>query len=188
MTAHEVDNAAKRIGELTSQSIEDAVLAAVTFGLALAATWYRPSLAMPLTIGALAMTLLAGRAFVAKFLLVDELAADRDAYCISAVSDFGARAASIEHRRVVAATVRVALAGSAAGVTGRPAAARTELEQLIRALEDESIDWEPQTVVALEHWLDDPNDAFRDPMAPAVLIRSRVRSVLAEIEAHQFDQ
>lgn len=156
--------------------MEDSVLAATAFGLALAATQYRPSLAMPLTLGAIAMVFLAGRAFVRRFLLVDELAADLDTYGIPAVKDFGLRAVSIEHRRVVACTVRAAL------VDERLETAWPELEQLIRALENESVEWEPQVVVALDHWLADPDGSFRDPATRAVELRSRVRSVLAGLD------
>lgn len=179
MTANDIDDAAKRLGELKSTTLEDALLGALAFGLALAATWYRPSLAMPLAIGALVMAVLAGRAFVRRFVLVEDLAADRDAYRIPAVRSFGLKAASVEHRRVVAATVRVALAGAAAD---RMEPARAELEQLVRALEDESVDWDPQSVVVLDHWLADPKESFRDPAASAVELRSHVRSVLAELD------
>ena len=170
MTAHEIDDAAKRIGELGSRAAQDGALAAVAFGLALAATWYRPSLALPLALGAMAMTFLAGFAFVKRFLLVDELADDPDAYSIRAVRDFGARAASIEHRRELARIVRAA-------------PAQPELQRLIQALESERIDWDPQTVVALEHWLLDPSEAFRDPDIRSEELRSRIRNVLAALDA-----
>jgi len=88
ITAHEVDRAAKQLGELKSQTVEDAVLAVVSFGLALAASWYLPSLAIPLTVGAMVMTILAGRAFVKRFWLIEDLAADDDAYRIPAVHDY----------------------------------------------------------------------------------------------------
>jgi len=176
MTAHEIDDAAKRLGELKSATVEDAALAAVAFGLALAAAWYGHPLAAPLALGAMAMTFLAVRAFVKRFVLVDELAADEDAYRIPAVRDFGTRAASLQHRRVLAANVRASLAGD-----DRLEPARPDLEQLVRALEVGSTRWEPQAVVRLEHWLQDPHGSFRDPELPAVELRSHVRSVLASL-------
>lgn len=183
MTAHDVDDAARRLGELKAQSIEDSVLAAVAFGLALAAAQYQRSLAMPLALGAIAMAFLAGRAFVKRFLLVDELAADHDAYRIPAVRDFGVRAASIEHRRQLAGTVRAVLLGPTGDVGDRLAAARPELEALICALEAESTCWEPQAVVALDHWLSDPGGSFRDVTVSAAELRSRLRNVLASVES-----
>ena len=160
MTARDVDDAAKRLGELKAQAIEDAALAAAAFALALAATQYRPTLAMPLALGAIAMVVLAGRAFVRRFLLVDELAAEPAAYCIPAVHEFGERAASIEHRRVLASTVRAVFDGE------------PEVERLVRALEDESASWEPQTVVALDHWLAESPEE----------LGSRARSILARLD------
>jgi len=179
MTAHEIDGAARRLGELRSQTLEDAVLAAACFGLALGATWYRPSLAIPLTVGAMVMAVLACRAFVKRFWLVEELAVDRDAYRIPAVHDFGLRTASLEHRREIAQTVRRALVGSAGEAAERMEVAGPDLVLLIAALENEKVDWEPQAVVALDQWLADPAGSFRDPSLPAVEMRSRVRSVLA---------
>ena len=179
MTAHEVDDAARRVRELTSTTVEDSALAVLAFGLALAATWYRPTLAVPLAIGALAMTALAGRALVIRFLLVDELAEQREAYGIPAVQHFGRRAASVEHRREVARTIRGVLA---APVGRRMEPARRDLERLAAALEDRSTDWDPSAVVALEHWLSDPKESFRDPAASAIELRSRVRSILAGLD------
>ncbi len=179
MTAHEIDDAARRVRELTSTTLEDSALAVVAFGLALAATWYRPSLAVPLAIGALVMTALAGRALVGRFLLVDELAEQREAYDIPAVQHFGLRAASVQHRREVARTIRGALA---APVGRRLEPARPDLERLAAALEDESADWHPEAVVVLEHWLADPKESFRDPAASPIELRSRVRSILAGLD------
>jgi hypothetical protein len=174
MTAHEVDRAARQLHDLRSQTLEGSGLAALAFGLALTASWLEPSLAVPLTVGAFAMTFLAARAYVRRFLLVDDLAVDRDAYVIPAVQEFGRRAASIEHRRQIAHGVRAAL-----GSGERLTSVRPELEQLIAALEDATVQWDPLAVVALDHLIADPYGSFRDASAPVVEIRHRVRSVLA---------
>ena len=182
MTAREIDEAGKRLHELKEQMLEDAVLAAGAFGLAFAATQYRAALAMPLTVGAMAMLFLGTRAYIRRFLLIDELADDQDAYCLSAVRAFGVRSASIEHRREIARWVRSALAGSTGTVGERLAAAKSELEQLVAALEDESVRWEPQLVVAVDHWVSDPDGSFRDVSVPAIELQARVRTLLAGLE------
>lgn len=188
MTAHEIDRAAKRLGELRSQMLEDAVLAVACFGLALAATWYRPSLAVPLTIGAMAMTVLACRAFVRRSFLVEDIAADRDADRIPAVHDFCLRAASIQHRRETARILRGAVVGSTGRTAERMELAGPDLVVLIAALENEGIEWDPQTVVALDQWIADPEGSFRDVSIPAVEMRSRVRSVLAGLSVSRGTQ
>ena len=182
MTSREIDQAATRLRELKQEMLGDGLLAACALGLALGATWYRPSLAVPLTVGALAMTFLGTRAYVRRFLIVDELADDRDAYCIPAIRGFGRRAASVAHRRELARRVRAALEGSTGAVGGRFSAARPDLEHLISALEDEKVEWEPQAVVLLDHWLSDPDGSFRNSSLPAAEIRSRISSLLPGVE------
>jgi len=188
MTAHEIDGAAKRLGDLRNQTVEDSVLAALSFGLALAATWYRPSLAIPLTAGAMVMTALACRAFVKRFWLVEELAVDGDAYRIPAVHDFALRTASLQHRREIARIVRGALVGSTGEIAERMELAGPDLVLLIAALENETVAWDPQTVVTLDQWLADPEGSFRDVSVPAVEMRSRVRSILAGLGSVQAPQ
>jgi hypothetical protein len=185
MTAQEVDQAARELHGLRGQTLEDSGLAIVAFGLALTASWLKPSLAMPLTIGAFAMAFLAVRAHIRRFFLVEDLAADRDAYLIPAVQEFGLRAASIDHRRQIAHAVRGALLGSTGETGERLAAVRPELEQLIAALEDESAHWDPLTAVALDHWIADFDGSFRDVSAPAAEIRCRVRSILTRLDSDQ---
>jgi hypothetical protein len=182
MTARQVDQAAKRLRDLRAQTVADLVLAAGAFGLALTASRLWPDLAMPLLIGAIGVAFLGMRALVRRTFLVEDLAVDREAYVIPDVREFGLRAASPEHRRLLARSVRAALTESSSEVSARLAAVRDELEQLIAALEDDRLGWEPRAAVTLERWLSDPAGSFRDPSVPVVELRSRLRSILADAQ------
>ena len=177
MNARQVDDAAGRIHELGVETAGDIALAVVATGLALAATQLLPALAMPFLVGAIAVGFLGVRAFVRRTFLVEDLAAEPDAYSIHAVRSYGLRAATCEHRHALARTIR-AEAGEP-----RLAPVHVELEQLVGVLEDDRRRLDPCTLVALEQWLRDPGGSFRDPEAPAVEQRPRLRHFLAELDA-----
>jgi hypothetical protein len=182
MTARQVDQAARRLRELRAQTVTDLVLAVAAFALALTASRLIPALAVPLLIGATGIAFLGIRALVRHTFLVEDLAVDREAYAIPDVCEFGRRAASPEHRQELARSVRVALTDSTHEVGARLTAVRAELEQLIAALEDDSLRWKPQAAVTLERWLNNPAGSFRDPSVPVVELRSRLRSILVDLQ------
>ncbi len=182
MTTRQVDEAAERLHELRAQVVADLVLAAAAFGLALAASRLWPDLALPLLVGAIGVAFLGMRALVRRTFLVEDLAVERDAYAIPDVCEFGRRAASPEHRRELAHSVRVALTESSYEEGARLIAVREELEQLIAALQDDRLRWEPQAAVTLGHWLTDPTGSFRDPSVPVLELRSRLRGILTQLQ------
>jgi hypothetical protein len=183
MNARQIDEARSAVHDLGVQSIEDIALAVVATGLALTATQVRPELAVPFLLGAIGVGFLGVRALVRRMFLVEELAGDRDAYAIPAVRHFGLRAATLEHRRVLAHSIRAAMVESSLEIAARLESVRVELDQLVAVLEDDRRALDPYLLVGLERWLNDPGGTFRNPSVPAVELRSWLRSILARIEA-----
>jgi hypothetical protein len=177
MNARQVDDAASRLHELGVESAEDIALAVIVTGLALVATQLLPALATPFLVGAIAVGFLGVRAYVRRTFLVEDLAAEPDAYAISAVRSYGRRATTAEHRHALARTIRVE------AMDQRLAPVRGELDRLARLLVDGDRQLDPCTLVALEQWLRDPGGSFRDLEAPATELRGRLRRFVAELEA-----
>jgi hypothetical protein len=182
VNARQVDEASTRLRDLRIQSFEELLVALLATGLALAATQFRPVLALPLLLGAIGVGFLGIRALVRRTFLVEELSADRDAYAIPEVRRYGLRAAELSHRRLLARSIRVALAESTLDVAAHLRGARAELDRLAAVLEDERFDLPPYEVVNLEHWLADPYGSFRNPAVPVPELRSRLRCILASFD------
>jgi hypothetical protein len=182
MNARQLDEATTRLHDLRAQSVGDFVLAVAATGLALTATQLRPVLAIPFLVGAVGVGFLGVQAYVRRIFLVEELADDRDAYAIPAVRRFGERAMTLGHRHRLAQSIRVAMTDSSAEMTARLQMVRVELDQLVAVLEDEQRSLEPYSLVALEHWLNDPGGSFRNPLVPAVELRSRLRRVIVDFD------
>ena len=85
MYARAVDDAGTRLRELRRDEWHDLALAGVALALAIGATAYAPSLALPLLIGGLAVGALGIRALWRRWDLVDRLADEPDAYAIAEV-------------------------------------------------------------------------------------------------------
>jgi hypothetical protein len=100
MYARAVDEAELRLRELRHEKWLDLALAAVVFGLALAATQIRPSLAMPLFLGGVFAWALGIRALYRHWDLLDRLADERDAFLIPEVASYASRHATSERRHV----------------------------------------------------------------------------------------
>jgi hypothetical protein len=188
MTAREVDDAAEQLRELRRHSVEDLVLAGAASGLAVTASRLWPSLALPLLVGAIAVAFLGLCAYVRRFLLVEDLALDGDAYCIRAVREFGLRAASPRHRRELASTLRTVLTETTCGRADRLRGVRPEIERLIADLEQDDVHWEPRAAVALERCMYDAQGSLRDLSVPVSELRTRLRSILAEVEGPAEEQ
>jgi hypothetical protein len=182
MTARQIDEAAKRLHDLRLESVEDLALAGGAFTLALTATRLAPSLAVPLLVGAMAVTFLGIRALVRRWFLVEDLAVERDAYAIGAVRRYGERVSSPERRRLLADSLRAILEGSSADVAVRVAAVRPELKELIAALEDPRRTPEPEAVVTIERWLHVSPQPLHDSEVPVDQLRSRLRSLLVDFD------
>jgi len=74
-----VEQTTARLRDLRHEEWEDLGLAAVALGLAVASTRIRPTLAVPLLVGGIAVGVLAMRAFWRRWELLDRLVLDRDA-------------------------------------------------------------------------------------------------------------
>lgn len=98
MTARQLDEATARLRQLRRDAVEQLSLAAVAFGLALAATQLLVPLALPLLAGGMAATALGIRAIVRRDFLLDDLAAERDAHVIAEVGSHARRRATREQR------------------------------------------------------------------------------------------
>src|SRR5947209_4426786 len=150
MDAREVERAETRLHELELESWGDLALAGVAFGAAFAGTWLLPDAAAPLLVGGLGVTALGVRALIRRSLLLEDLAADPDTYTIEDVRKLASKAASVDHRRALAASIHSELDGSPCGPAERVETNRDLLEEIGVALEDELLPLDPAAAVALD--------------------------------------
>jgi hypothetical protein len=182
MTARQVEDGATRLRELRVEACADLGLAAAAFGLALTASQVRPLLAGPLATGALAMTFLGMRAVVRRQFLVEDLAGEPQAYELPDVLRLGARAASLENRRLLAGSLRALADGTTAEVAERVALVRPELDKLVAALEDGRHPLRPAAAVAVERGVRECVAQLYAPSLPATEVRCRLRRLLGSFE------
>jgi len=173
MTARQIDDAATKLRRLQFETVEDLGLAGVAFALALLASRLHPTLALPLLAGATTVTFLGVRALVRRSFLLEDLAAEPDAYAIADVRRFGARVATAQHRRLLVRTVRLALDEP----SDRLSALRPELEELAAALEDDRLS--PPDAVAADRLVRGCPAPLRDESVPVSEVRSHLRRLLA---------
>ena len=164
MVARDVEFLGRRLHELNERTVEELGLAGFAFAFALVATQLRRDLAIPLLVGALVLTALGLTAFVRRRLLVEDAAADRDAYQLDVVRQYACRMACPEQRRMQAAQIRRVLAARRRGVD------RAQLKRLVRDLEREDLELDPACAVTLDRLL-------HDPTVPADEFRSRLLQV-----------
>jgi hypothetical protein len=180
MNARAVERAETQLHELSVQAVEGIALGAVSFGAALAGTRFLPEAAAPLLVGGMGVSFLGVRALVRRYLLLEDLALDRDAYSIAAVRSLAQRSASPENRRRLAASIRGALDATSYGVNERVEANRELLEELVAALEDERLALDPAASVTLDRLLTDGSTScLYDSVVPADELRSRLRRVVS---------
>jgi hypothetical protein len=160
MTAQTINEAEHRLRELRQDEWSDLGLAALATGLALAASFLHPQLALPLFIGALASSVLAGRAFFRRLELSDRLLLDRDAYAITEIRRRGEDMASMKNRRALAQTVRARLT-PVMGYSRPPrvAAAADELVSLASELDDDRLSLEPPCAFRCHQLVDNYADS-----------------------------
>jgi len=179
MNARAVEHAQLELHELKVQSVEDLALAAVALATALAGTRLLPAAAVPLLFGGIGVAFLGVRALVRRYLLLEDLVADRDAYAIADVYRLAVWTASPQRRHQLAVSLRCALGGSSYGVNERVETNRDLLEELVRALEDYRLALDPAAAVALDRLLTDGSARpLYDSAVPADELRSRLRQVL----------
>jgi hypothetical protein len=178
--AWEVDRATIELHGLRQEEWVDAVLAILMFGLALGASRFAPSLAVPLLVGGLTSTFLATRAFWRRWDLLDRLALDREAYRIPEVRLRADSTATMESRRVLAECIRRLL-----DPPGYPCAARVRaeaegLEALARELDDPTLSLDPACAVACKRLLTEADvSPLLNETLPAGDTSARVRQIRA---------
>ena len=155
MYAWQIDKAASELRALWHEEVLDTVLAAVAFGLAMAASELDHSLAVPLLVGGLTSILLAGRAFWRHWDLLDRLLLERDAYRISEVRRRADRSARMANRQVLAGSITSLLRHPYAACAARVLAEAEGLEALSSELEDSGLILDPVCAVACERLLRD---------------------------------
>ena len=178
MYARALDAASARLHELRQEELQDFGLAALALGLALAASQVRPTIAMPLFLGGMAVGGLAMRALWRHWDLVDRLAGERDAYVISDVLAYASRETTKERRHWFAAVIRSVVSQPRSEVLGRIQAAAEDLEALASELEDEELALDPACAVACARLVSDPGQSpLLNPALPPEELRSRVRQI-----------
>ena len=158
MDARTVDDAALRLRELRREEWSDLALGAAAVAAALVTTHVQPGFALPLLLGGF---FLGARGLIAawrRWDLVDELAGEHDAYAIDEIQAHASRAATMERRRLFAASIRSTLR-----VEGdqRLRMAMPELETLVAELEDDGLVLDLPCAVACARLATDP---YRSPL------------------------
>ena len=143
MYARAVDDAETRLRELHREEWYDLALAGWTLGLAMGATEYAPSLALPLFIGGLALGVLGIRALWRHWDLVDRLADEPAAYAIPEVLAYAVRETTMERRQRYAALIRHHLEPAHTSRLAAPGRCGRELAALADELEDEALELSP---------------------------------------------
>lgn len=180
MYARAVDDAGTRLRELRDEEWHDLVLAGVAVGLALAATEYASSLALPLFIGGFALGVLGIRALWRHWDLVDRLADKPDAYVIAEVLAYAARETTMERRQRYAALIRGRLEPTATSRSPRLDDAAAELAALADELEDEALELSPACAVACSRLLNEPTQSpLLNPASPQDELRSSLYRIRA---------
>jgi hypothetical protein len=185
--AWELEETDTRLRGLRHEEREDTGLAAVTFAAALVLSWLFPALALPLLVGALAVALLALRAFWRHWELVDRLLLERDAYRIREVRERAQRSSTIENRHSLARSIRSVLKEPGYASSAVRAAAG-ELQALARDLDDPGLALDPACAVACERLLTDGGTSpLLNVALPADDTWARVRQIRAGFEElHSF--
>jgi hypothetical protein len=175
--AWEIDRAAVELHELRQEEWLDVGLAALTFGLALAASGFAPSLAVPLLVGGLTSSVLAVRAFWRRWDLLDRLALDRETYRIPEVHLRAARAATMESRRLLAERIRHVLDPPGYPCAARVSAEADALAALARELDDATLSLDPACAVACRQLLVEAESPLFNEALPAGDVGVRVRQI-----------
>ena len=148
MYARAVEDAAQDLRDLRHDEWGDFGVGVLAFCLAAAATGLRPTWALPLLIGGMAVWALGVRALWRRWDLVDRLAGERDAYVISDVLAYASREATMDRRRIFAAMIRGTIRQPGLARESRVGAAADELAALASELEDEELVLDPACAVA----------------------------------------
>ena len=177
MDARSIEEAGRELGLRRWEECADAALAIVAGALALL---FGSRAALALAIAAFALALVAA---ARRYLLVERLALDRDAYVIGAVRRYGCRLTSRRTRERLSRSLRSLVVerwrGGFCIVPGRVAAFAAELEQLARELADAECEVEPVSAARCLRLLSDGGES--PLLNPAVPVED-LRAALLRIE------
>ena len=179
MYAWQIDGAANELRGLRHEEVLDTFLAAVTFGLALAASELARSFAVPLLVGALTSIFLGVRAFWRRWDLLDRLLLERDAYSITEVRRRAERSARMTNRQLLAASISRLLVHPYCACSTRVLAEAEELEALSHDLDDPELILEPICAVACERLVREDSSPLFDEALPAGDTGVRIRQIRA---------
>lgn len=180
MYARAVDEAGTRLRELRHEEWYDLALSGVALGLAVGATEFAPSLALPLLVGGLTFGGLGIRALWRHWDLVDRLADEPDAYFIAEVRAHASRETTMERRRRYAALIRHHLEPTCTSRPGCLDDAADELAALADELEDETLELSPACAVACSRLTSEPMES---PLLNPALPQDGVRSMAHRIRS-----
>lgn len=182
MVAREVEQAATELRHFRVGAWEHFGLAAVAFGLALAASQFAPAFGVPLLIGGIVSLALGVRDEVRRWDLIDRVVLDEDAYLIPAVRNRARQAATMKSRHALASSIRILLTRSDVPAT-RFEAVVEELEVLADELDDEKLLLDPAAAVACCRLIGDVESPLRNPAVPAEDAHARIVRILAGFRA-----
>ncbi len=177
MYARTVDESASRLRELRQQEWSDLGLGALALALSLVSTSLLPELAVPLFIGGIAVGALGVRAVWYRWVIVDSLVGERDAYVISEIRERAEHETTMQRRRVLAVGIRSWLREP---VSDSIRGAAAELEALAAELEDDRLTLEPGCAVACRRLLSDPE---RSPLLNPAFAPEDLRSSVSRIRS-----
>jgi hypothetical protein len=177
MYARAVDESASRLRELRQQEWSGLGVGALALALSLVATSLLPRLAVPLFIGGIAVGALGVRAVWYRWVIVENLVGERDAYVISEIRERAVHETTMRRRRVLAAGIRSWLREP---VSDNVRGAATELEALAAELEDDQLTLEPGCAVACRRLV---TDSERSPLLNPAFAPEDLRSGIRRIRS-----
>jgi hypothetical protein len=185
--ARSIEEASRELERRRWQVSADVAFALVAGALAAPGVLFEPPVALALAIGATIALALSLVAAVRRYLLIERLALDRDAYAIAAVRRYGRRLTSRRMRERLSRSLRSVVADSWRCESyippGRVAAFATELEELARELAEAACHVEPVSAASclllvsdgMESPLLNPTVPGEDLRAALLRIRSGIR-------------
>jgi hypothetical protein len=180
--ARSVEEASRQLEQRRWEELANAALAVAASALAALGVLFGSRLVLALAIGAACAFALALVAAVRRYLLIERLALDRDAYVIAAVYRYGCRLTSRRTRQRLSRSLRSLVAEPwrrwSCIVPGRVAAFATDLEQLARELEDADCEVEPVSAAGCMRLL---TDGAESPLLNPTVSTEDLRAALLRI-------
>ena len=175
MVARAVEDAGRRLHDLRREELEDGLVAAAAFVLAIAASAVRPEFAVPLLVGSLFVL---GRAVLAgsrRSDLLERLVVERDAYSIPEVRTRAEHGAGMANRRWLSRAIRSRLELSE---DPRIVANADQFAELAKELVDPLLALDPACAASCRRLLtDDVESPLLNPAFPAEDVRSQLAQI-----------